>query len=59
VGNTILDAGAVNVLYGGANGLTATGDQIWTQDSSGINDQAEASDEFGFALGTGSGSSST
>ena len=28
-------AGAVNVLYGSATGLTAAGDQLWTLDSPG------------------------
>ena len=38
---TVLDAGAVQVLYGSAAGLTATGAQLWTQDSPGVPDQAE------------------
>ena len=46
----IPDAGAVNVLYGSAAGLTSTGDQFWNQDSTGVNDGAEAGDEFGFSL---------
>lgn len=46
-------AGAVNVLYGSASGLRATGDQLWTQDSSGINDSAEGGDRFGSALVAG------
>jgi FG-GAP repeat protein len=41
------DAGAVHVLYGSAAGLTPTGDQLWTQDSPGVLDQAEAGDWFG------------
>src|SRR5919197_316629 len=45
-----LDAGAVNVLYGSPTGLTATGDQFWTQDSTGVADSAEAGDEFGLSL---------
>ena len=44
------NAGAVNVLYGGANGLTATGDQLWTQNSESVDGEAEASDLFGAAL---------
>ena len=32
----ISNAGAVNVLYGSASGLTAAGDQLWHQDSSGV-----------------------
>jgi hypothetical protein len=55
VGNTVLDAGSANVLYGTAIGLSANGDQLWTQDSSGIKDQSEAGDEFGFALAGGPG----
>jgi hypothetical protein len=29
-------AGAVNVLYGSATGITATGTQFWTEGSSGV-----------------------
>jgi predicted metal-binding protein len=53
---SIVDAGAVNVIYGSAAGLQATGtggpdDQYWTQDSPGLNsDGAEAGDQFGHAL---------
>ena len=47
------NAGAVNILYGSASGLTATGDQIWHQDSTDILDTAEAGDWFGFALTVG------
>jgi hypothetical protein len=49
----ITDAGAVNVLFGSAAGLTATGNQIWSQNSPGIMDTAEADDHFGFAGATG------
>ena len=48
--NDVLDAGAVNVIYGSANGLRAKGDQRWSQDSEGINDAAEGDDGFGWAL---------
>jgi hypothetical protein len=48
----VSDVGAVNVLYGSASGLTAAGDQAWTQDSPGIVDTAEAGDLFGSALAT-------
>jgi hypothetical protein len=44
---TITDAGAVHVLYGTAAGLTASGSQLWTQDTAGILDQAEPGDQFG------------
>ena len=49
----IVDAGAVNVLYGSAAGLTAAGDQLWTQDSTGIEDTPETNDNFGYALTAG------
>ena len=44
------NAGAVNVLYGSSGGLTATGDQFWHQDSSGVIDTAESDDDFGWSL---------
>jgi hypothetical protein len=43
-------AGAVNVLYGAAGGVTTTGNQFWSQDSTGIADAAEEQDLFGHAL---------
>lgn len=46
-------AGAVQVLYGSASGLSASGSQLWTQDSAGITDDAEVQDFFGAALVTG------
>jgi hypothetical protein len=55
---TIADAGAVNVLYGAAVGLQVSGidapdDQFWTQDSPGVQDEAEAGDHFGKSLTAG------
>jgi hypothetical protein len=50
---TVLDAGAINVLYGSANTLTATGNQQWRQGSGGIVGVAEDGDVFGFALAGG------
>ncbi len=48
------NAGAVNVLYGTANGLWATNNQIWHQDSVGfVGNLAEADDHFGYSLTTG------
>ena len=47
---TISNAGSVNVIYGSAAGLAATGNQLWSQDSAGIPGSAESGDEFGFAL---------
>jgi hypothetical protein len=49
----VSNAGAVNVLYGSASGLTADGNQFWHQDSPGIEDQIETSDHFGYALASG------
>ena len=46
-------AGAVNVIYGSAGGLTATGDQLWTQDSAGIAGTSEAGDLYGFSVREG------
>jgi hypothetical protein len=44
----VRDAGAVNVLYGAAGtGLPGSGGQLLTQDSPGVDDQAEAGDVFG------------
>jgi len=42
--------GAVNVIYGSARGLTAAGNQYWTQDSPGIIGQAQVNGRFGYAL---------
>ena len=50
---TINSAGAVNVIYGSSGGLSCGGNQFWHQDSSGILDTAEASDQFGDALAAG------
>jgi hypothetical protein len=52
VGDAV-DAGAVNVIYGRSSGLTAINDQIWTQDSEGVRDSAEESDQFGFSFAIG------
>jgi hypothetical protein len=46
-------AGAVNVIYGSANGLAGTGSQLFTQDSPGIGSTVESGDVFGAALATG------
>ena len=48
---TINNAGAVNVLYGATLALTATGNQLWNQASSGIPDAPEIADFFGKSLG--------
>jgi hypothetical protein len=46
-------AGAANVIYGTATGLDDPGDQFWNQDTTGINNDAEADDSFGFAVSAG------
>jgi disulfide bond formation protein DsbB len=46
----IAQAGAVNVLYGSAGGLSEAGNQFWHQDSPGILDDAEEFDWFGYTL---------
>jgi hypothetical protein len=50
---SIADAGAVNVLYGTASGLTGAGGQIFTQNSPGVGSSAEPDDNFGYALAAG------
>ena len=40
------NVGAVNILYGTANGLNAAGDQFFNQNSSGIEELAQTGDEF-------------
>ena len=46
---TVVGAGAVNVLYGSATGLTGTGSQLFSQDTPGVPGNAEVDDGFGFA----------
>jgi hypothetical protein len=49
----VADAGAVNVIYGSAAGLTATGNQFWSQESPGIVGGAEMGDNLGTAVAAG------
>ena len=42
--------GAVNVLYGSRAGITAAGDQYWTQDSPGVKGVRAKGDKFGRAI---------
>ncbi len=51
--STVADAGAVNVLYGSANGITYQGNQIWDQDDLVATNGAEEYDEFGYRLAAG------
>jgi hypothetical protein len=46
----IADAGAVHALYGSASGLTTGTVQFWNQNSSGILEDAEVSDQFGLSV---------
>lgn len=47
------DAGAVNVIYGSASGLTSAGNQIWHKDSPGIIDRISSHEHFGQVLTAG------
>ena len=46
----VLDAGAVNVLYGAGGGLSGTGNQTFWQGTPGVVSTPEVDDEFGSAL---------
>jgi hypothetical protein len=46
----IPNAGAVNVLYGSAGGLSGTGSQFFTQETPGVGGSAEGNDLFGSTL---------
>jgi hypothetical protein len=46
-------AGAVNVLYGSASGLSGSGSQYFTQNTRGVGSSAEIFDAFGAALAGG------
>ncbi len=47
------NAGAVQVLYGSANGLRATGNEYWTQDRGDIQTSSAPNELFGTALAAG------
>lgn len=47
------DAGAVNVVYGSAAGLTADGDQLWSQDSRGVPGKSHDDEHFGTTTASG------
>jgi hypothetical protein len=47
---TVAQAGAVNVIYGIPTSLAAANDHFLQQDNTGIEDDAEAGDQFGSAL---------
>ena len=48
--DAIADAGAVQILYGSAAGLTGSGSQFWHQNVAGVDGSAEEGDGFGNAL---------
>jgi len=48
-----IDAGAVNVIYGSLNGLTALNNQFWHLNSPGVQGKAAARDGFGTAIASG------
>jgi len=45
--------GGVNVLYGTGAGLSATGSQLWNQDSPNVRSTAQKDEQFGAALAPG------
>ncbi|HEX8105302.1 MAG TPA: FG-GAP repeat protein [Solirubrobacteraceae bacterium] len=47
------DVGIVHILPGAASGPTATGSQVWGQNTAGVPDAAEADDRFGATLAAG------
>jgi FG-GAP repeat len=49
----VIDAGAVNVLYGGPDGVQSAVSQYIHQDTAGVGSAAERDDAFGLALVTG------
>ena len=54
--DSISDVGAVEVIYGSSNGLSANSpraDQFWTQDSADVDDGKETGDRFGSFLTSG------
>jgi plastocyanin len=51
--NNVAGAGVVHIIYGAGGGLSAFGDELWHQGSSGINGRQEAYDGYGAALASG------
>ncbi len=51
--NGLENAGAVNIIYGGPEGLSSQGNHLIHQDSLGVDETAEADDLFGSALAVG------
>ena len=53
VGDSSANAGAVNLLYGGPEGMSGDDDQLWHQGTKGVAERPEHGDAFGAVL-TGS-----
>jgi hypothetical protein len=49
----VSNAGAVQVLYGSPDGLTASGDQVWHQNKPGVPGRNQKNDRFGEVLTVG------
>jgi FG-GAP repeat len=47
---SVYQAGALNVIYGSPTGLTATGAQLWSQNTAGILGTSETNDGYGATL---------
>jgi hypothetical protein len=47
---SVVNAGAVSIIYGTVTGLASAGNQFWHQNSSGITDSVTEGDQFGNAL---------
>jgi len=47
---TVAEAGAVQLVYGSSTGLTATGAQLWSENSAGLGTIAAAGDHFGLTV---------
>jgi hypothetical protein len=50
IGSDVANAGVVHVLYGSAAGVSGSGSQIFSQETIGMLDSPDASDNFGLAL---------
>jgi len=50
---TIVDAGAIQVIYGAPGGLTAAGNAFFRQGADGVQGAPQAGDTFGFSLAVG------
>jgi hypothetical protein len=46
----IMDAGAVDVIYGTPSGLSGTDSEQWDQDTPGVPDKIQEGDELGWSF---------